>query len=283
MPNELSGKVAIVTGGARGIGEATVEVFVEEGAHVVIADLDAERGNALSARLGPSVRFRETDVADRDQVQALVDFAVAEFGGLHVMFNNAAISGRVTNRFLDDPLTDFDRVMHVNLAGVMYGAQSAARHMAAHGGGSIVNTTSIGALAPGYALAIYRTAKSGVITLTRSLAIDFGEYGIRVNAIAPGHIPTALNNFASTGISAEHDAELQALLDPIFSANQPLKRQASPRDVANMAMFLGSDRSAQVTGQIIAVDGGITAGDAVNLNALMTRTREDYLASHAGR
>lgn len=280
MANELAGKVAIVTGGARGIGAATVELFAQEGAKVVIADIDAEHGEALATRLGSAVAFRSTNVADRQDVQGLVDFAIERFGGLHIMFNNAAISGQVTNRFLDDPLADFDTVMRVNLAGVMYGAQSAARHMAVNGGGSIINTASIGAMAPGYALCIYRSAKAGVITLTRSLAVDLGEYLIRVNAISPGHIPTRLNNFSATGISPEHDAELQALLDPVFSHNQPLKRQGSPVDVAQMAMFLGSDRSAQITGQVIAVDGGVTAGDPVNLNGLMNETRRSYLEAH---
>src|SRR5262245_61672376 len=148
MGRELEGKVAIVTGGAGGIGRATVELFVEEGARVVIADVEAARGEELAAKLGPAAAFQRTDVADARQVQKLVDFAVARFGGLHVMFNNAGIGGAF-RRFLDDDLADFERVMAVNLLGVMVGSQCAARQMAKGGGGAIVNTTSIGGINAG--------------------------------------------------------------------------------------------------------------------------------------
>ena len=129
MSNELAGKVAIVTGGAGGIGRGIVECFVEEGAQVVIADVDAERGEELATELGDAAAFKQTDVADADQVQAAVDFAVERFGGLHVMCNNAGIGGR-RRRFLDDDLDDFDALMRVNVFGVMVGCQRAGRHMA---------------------------------------------------------------------------------------------------------------------------------------------------------
>ncbi len=152
---ELAGKVAIVTGGAGGIGRGIVECFVEEGAEVVIADVDAERGEKLAAELGATAAFKQTDVGDADQVQALVDFTVERFGGLHVMCNNAGIGGP-RRRFLDDDLRDFDALMRVNLFGVMVGCQRAARHMAEHGGGSIINTTSIGGINAGGGLMTYR-------------------------------------------------------------------------------------------------------------------------------
>src|SRR5262245_19556667 len=140
MGQELSGKVAIVTGGASGIGRASAELFVEEGAKVVVADVDAARGDDVVAKLGAAAAFQQTDVASADQVQELVDFAVARFGGLHVMFNNAGISDGMFRSFLDDDLRSFQRVMGVNLFGVMVGSQRAARHMAKNGGGSIINT-----------------------------------------------------------------------------------------------------------------------------------------------
>jgi NAD(P)-dependent dehydrogenase (short-subunit alcohol dehydrogenase family) len=279
MANELNGKVAIITGGSKGIGAATAEVFVEEGAKVVIADVDVANGEALAKRLGTQVRFRPTDVANKNDVQALIDYAVAEFGALHVMFNNAAISGTFHNRFLDDTLEDFDKVMHINLAGVMFGSQSAARHMAKNGGGSIINMSSISALDPSYAVFTYRAAKTGVINFTKSLAVDLGEYGIRVNAIAPGHIPTSLNHFPELGLSMERVVALQKALEPVWMTNQPLKRQGSPRDVANTALFLASERSAQISGQVIAVDGAITAGDPTNLHAMLVEAREKFLRS----
>ena len=184
MGDELSGKVAIVTGGAGGLGGAMVERFVEEGARVVIADIDDERGEELAEKLGDAAAFQHTDVADAEQVQALVDFAVARFGALHVMVNNVGISSS-RRRFLDDDLADFERVMAVNLLGVMLGIQRAARHMARNGGGSIINITSIGGINAGPGLMNYRAAKAAVVHLSQSTAIDLAEHGIRVNCIAP--------------------------------------------------------------------------------------------------
>jgi NAD(P)-dependent dehydrogenase (short-subunit alcohol dehydrogenase family) len=175
MARELDGKVAIVTGGAKGLGRGTVEVFVEEGAKVVIADVDEAGGTELARRLGNSVRFKRTDVARREDVQALVDFATGEFGGLHIMFNNAATSDFAYGRLLDDDFRHFDEVMHVNVLGVMLGTQVAARHMVKNGGGSIVNTSSIGGIKAGGGLPVYRTSKAGIIHYTRSAAVDLGN------------------------------------------------------------------------------------------------------------
>ncbi len=245
MGQELTGKIAIVTGGAGGLGRAAVELFVEEGARVVVADVDAERGEDLAAELGEPVAFKRTDVADADEVQEVVDFAVERFGGLHVMFNNAGISGP-HRRFLDDEWTDFEAQMRVNLFGVMTGCQRAARHMAENGGGSIVNTTSIGGINAGGGLMTYRATKAAVVHVTRCIAIDLAEHGIRVNCVAPAHIPTNINtSFDQT---------------EIVRRMQPLQRVGSPRDVANAALFLASDRSAQITGIVLPVDGGTTAG-----------------------
>jgi NAD(P)-dependent dehydrogenase (short-subunit alcohol dehydrogenase family) len=245
MGGELSGKVAIVTGGAGGIGRGTVEVFVDEGAQVVIADVDEAAGDALAAELGSAATFRRTDVADADDVQALVDFTVERFGGLHVMFNNAGISGP-RRRFLDDELDDFDVQMRVNILGVLLGCQRAARHMAENGGGSIVNTTSIGGINAGGGLVTYRATKAAVVHLTRCIAIDLAPHGIRVNCVAPAHIPTNINS------SLDQEAIVRRM--------QPLQRVGSPRDVANAVLYLGSERSAQVTGIVLPVDGGTTAG-----------------------
>jgi NAD(P)-dependent dehydrogenase (short-subunit alcohol dehydrogenase family) len=250
MSQELSGRVAIVTGGAAGIGRATVELFAAEGAKVVIADVDAAGGEALAAQLGAAAAFRQTDVSDADQVQQLVDFAVARFGALHVMFNNAGISDKMFGSFLDADLGSFDRVMAVNLLGVMIGSQRAARHMAKSGGGSIINTTSTAALKPGRGVMIYRAAKAAVVQVTKSLAIDLAEHGIRVNCIAPGHIPTAMTSYDMT---------------QVIRVNQPLQRQGMPIDVAYAALYLASDRSAQVTGLVLPVDGGTTVGHPPNL------------------
>ena len=249
MGQELAGRVAIVTGGASGIGRATVELFVEEGAKVVVADVDAARGEEVAAKLGEAAAFKRTDVARADDLQDLVDFAVARFGGLQVMFNNAGIGGSL-RRFLDDDLADFERVMAVNVFGVMVGSQRAARHMAKNGGGVIINSTSIGGINAGSGVIAYRASKAAVIHFTRSIAVDLAEHGIRVNCIAPAHIPTAIN-------AAFDQARIVRLM-------QPLQRVGQPRDVANAVLYLASDRAAQITGIVLPVDGGTTAGRPVS-------------------
>lgn len=247
MGMELSGKVAIVTGGASGIGRATAELFARQGARVVVADVAVDQGESLAAELGDDVIFRRTDVSDVDDVQALVDLAVDAFGGLHVMVNNAGISSSF-RRFLRDDLRDYDRVMAVNLFGVIIGTQRAGRHMAQHGGGSIVNTASIGGLTGGGPPIAYRTSKAAIVQFSRMVATDVAEFGVRVNCIAPGHIPTGITSYD---------------LWPTIEHDQPLQRQGTPEDVAEAVLFLASDRSAQITGIVVPVDGGTVAGGPV--------------------
>jgi NAD(P)-dependent dehydrogenase (short-subunit alcohol dehydrogenase family) len=267
MAQELSGKVAIVTGGANGLGRGTVELFVEEGAKVVIADLDAARGQALAERLGPAARFKRTDVSSQADVQALVDYAVAEFGALDAMFNNAGVSDNSFGRLLERNFDQFDLILRVNLLGVMLGTQIAARHMAANGGGAIINTSSIGGVVGGHGFEMYRAAKAGVIEFTKCAAIDLGEHLVRVNCICPGNIPTEMGAYAKPepGMTQEQADRILAAILEVRMGRQPLKRQGSPRDIAQTALFLASDRAQQMTGQIISVDGGATAGDARSL------------------
>lgn len=277
MSGDLAGKLAIVTGGAAGIGRAVVELFCEQGAQVVVADTDTASGEQLVKSIGAAARFIRTDVGRREDLEALVEFAVATFGKPEVLVNNAAISGRLAARFLDDPLEDFERVMQVDLAGVMYSSQLVARHMRECGAGSIINLASIAALNPGFAITTYRAAKAGVINFTRSLAIDLGEYGIRVNAIAPGSIPTSMGQQPTEELSETRAAAMQAELDEAWLISQPIKRRGTPRDVAEAALFFASDRSGYVTGQVLGVDGGASAGEAINRTALLGQIRNKYL------
>ena len=243
MGNELDGKVAIITGGANGIGRAITEVFLEEGARVVVADLDDAAGIRVVEELGDAVTFVHADVSQADDVQAAVDHAQAHFGALHVMVNNAGISGSFRRLMVDD-LRDFERVMAVDLYGVIVGTQRAARAMGE--GGSVINITSIGGISPGVGFTSYRAAKAGVIHFSRCAAVEVAELGVRVNVIAPGNIATEIN--------ASFDTEA------VVRRIQPLQRLGGTRDVANAAVYLASDRSAQVTGTVLPVDGGTTAG-----------------------
>ena len=246
MAGDLSGKVAIVTGGANGIGRATVELFAAQGAKVVIADLDEAAGAELAARLGAAASFCRTDVGDRESIEAVVQHAVEHFGALHVMYNNAGVSG-VPRRFLKDSLADFDQVIGVSLRGAMLGSQAAARQMVEQGsGGSIVNTASLAGITPGAGVMSYRVAKAGVIHFTKCLALEVAEHGIRVNAVAPANIATAINAHFDIGRTID--------------MTQPLPRHGSPEDAAQAVLYLASDRAAQVTGTVLPVDGGTSVG-----------------------
>ena len=211
MAGELAGKVAVVTGGSSGIGLGTAQRFIAEGARVVIADVNRERGEESTKELGANAAFKLTDVSEPDQVAELVRFATERFGGLHVMFNNAGISGVRHPTLLEDDLSDFHTVMGVNLLGTMAGTREAARHMSENGGGSIINISSIGGIQPAAGLWSYHTSKASVIMFTKCAAIDLGRFGIRVNCIAPGNIETPiLEQTVAGNLPPEERAELMA-------------------------------------------------------------------------
>lgn len=265
MEQELAGKVAVVTGGAGGIGRATVELFVRQGAKVVIADLADEAGEALADRLGDAAIYRHTDVSEPEAMQALVDTAVDRFGGLDVMFNNAGISTRPYPSFLDDRLDDFDRVMRVNVLGPMLGTRNAARVMKAQGrGGVILNNASIAGTLAGLGMMTYRASKAALIQFAKSSAIDLAQHGIRVNCIVPGHVRTELSSFGQAGADAALAARIESGVNAVYLSNQLIKRRGEPDDVAEVALFLASDRARHMTGAVIPVEGGVTVGDPVN-------------------
>lgn len=258
--NDLAGKVAVITGGASGLGEGLVRRFVAEGAQVVFGDVDAENGRAVADELGSSASFLATDVTDLGQVAALVDAAVRGFGGVHVMVNNAGISGTMHRRFLDDDLADFDAVMRINLRAVMAGTRDAARHMAENGGGSIINLTSIGGIQAGAGVQTYRASKAAVIQFTKSVAIELAHHEIRVNAIAPGNIRTAIVRKSAAGEDRQHLEEFEAKIRAQMRNDRPLKREGTVDDVAEAALYFATDRSRYVTGTILPIDGGTVAG-----------------------
>jgi NAD(P)-dependent dehydrogenase (short-subunit alcohol dehydrogenase family) len=263
VSNELEGKVAIVTGGASGLGEGLARRFAAEGAKVLIGDVDRDAGDALAADIGADAHFVEADVSDLDQVSGLVTTAVEHFGGLHVMVNNAGVSGTMHRRFLDDDLADFDKVMAVNLRAVMAGTRDAARHMRDHGGGSIINLTSIGGIQAGGGVMTYRASKAAVIQFTKSAAIELAHYEIRVNAIAPGNIRTNIVRKSAAGEDLEKLEQFEDTIRAQMRADRPLKREGTVEDVAEAALYFATDRSRYVTGTVLPVDGGTSAGKVV--------------------
>jgi len=263
MTGRLEGKVAIITGGSRGIGESSVRRFVEEGARVVIADILDEQGQALAAELGQSADYRSTDVSSAEQVAALVDHAVSRFGGLDILFSNAGTAGHPQDRFLDEDFSTFEKTIAVDLLGPMLGARFAGRYMADRGGGCILSTASTSALYGGFGIIPYRAAKAGVVSMTRSLAIELGAFGIRVNCISPGPTRTPIT-VAMAAAPEEHLELLQDVSMNAMLSRLPLQRIGLPEDIANAAVFLCSDQAAQITGVDLPVDGGETAGNVEN-------------------
>jgi len=272
--NELAERVAVVTGAASGLGRGIAERFGQAGALVVVADVNEADGEATAAAVGPNAVFRKVDVAEPDQVRDLVRFAVDTLGGLDVMVNNAGVSGAMHQRFLDDDLADFSRVMGVNLLGAMVGTREAAQHMATHGGGSIINVTSVGGLTAGRGVITYRASKAGLIQMTKSVAIDLAEHRVRVNCIAPGNIPTGL--LASSFADGDADGRVAAIR-AVMAMSTPLPREGTAADVAEAALYLASDRSSFLTGVVLPVDGGSSAGTSFKPDDMVR------LAANGGR
>jgi len=261
---ELAGRVAVVTGGASGLGAGLVRRFAAEGAKVVFCDVDSDGGAGLAADLGAAdAVFVEADVSDIDQVGRLVTTAVERFGGLHVMVNNAGVSGTMHRRFLDDDLADFHTIMSVNLLAVMAGTRDAARHMAEAGGGSIINLTSIGGIQAGGGVMTYRASKAAVIQFTKCAAIELARYEIRVNAIAPGNIRTAIVRKSAAGEDLQRLEQFEAKIREQMRDDRPLKREGTVDDVAEAALYFATDRSRYVTGTVLPVDGGTVAGKVI--------------------
>lgn len=261
--NRLEGKVAIITGGAGGIGSASAARFIQEGAKVVIADLFEDRAREVAGRLGPSALALYYDAGDNESIKAAIDETVSQFGRLDILFNNAAVTDIAVQAQdttpTEIPLDVWDQTMSINVRGVMVGCRFAIPHMLKTGGGSIINTASDSGLAGDIARLAYGTSKGAVITMTKYVAVQYGRQGIRCNAIAPGVIMT------------DQMKKLPVLANTIFR-HVVTPRLGIPDDIAALAAFLAADESAYITGQTICCDGGHLAhqpqiADMIDLEA----------------
>jgi len=256
---DLKGKVAVITGAASGIGLATVETFVEQGAMVVAADMQDEPGKALETRFGSDrVRFIHCDVTDDASLKAAIDLAPEAFGGLDILFNNAGHGGTPTSvEELD--LEGYDATMNLLLRAVFAGTKFAIPHMKARGGGVVINTSSVSAVEAGWAPITYSVAKKGVAHFSKLAAAELAKYKIRVNAILPGFIATSIFG-SSLGLTREVADQMSEMIAQNGGAMQPAGRIGQGRDIGEMAAFLASDAAGFITGGEFLVDGGITVG-----------------------
>src|SRR5580704_2471712 len=267
---KLENQVAVVTGGARGIGAAIVRRFVQEGAQVILSDLLAEKGKALEAELGQHTAFYRADAASPSDCEALMNFAVERFGGLDCVVNNAG-AGAEGGPIANTSVEGFDRAIALLLRGPFLGIKYAVPHMKS---GTIINIASVAGLAGGYASHAYTAAKFGIVGLTKSVALELAERGIRVNAICPGGIATAI---FSRLFPAEMPADLierapEEIVAPWLAAGIPLGKAGFPADIASAALWLASSESSFVTGHALVVDGGLTSGTS------WSRMRQRYEA-----
>jgi NAD(P)-dependent dehydrogenase (short-subunit alcohol dehydrogenase family) len=276
MSERLNGQIAIVTGGARGIGLATVERFVSEGARVMIGDLGDHLDADTAARLGDAVRYQQCDVTVEVDVESLVQRAVDEFGGLDIMFNNAGIVGAV-GPITDTSLESWNTTVNIDLLSVFLGMKHAGRVMKEQRHGSIISTASIAGVVGGLGPHAYTAAKHGVIGLTKSVANEFGPFGIRANAIAPGGTITPMT--ANMGGTEAEDAAIRER----FAGNSPLGIPLEAHDIAAAAAYLASDDARNVSGQVIVVDAGHTNSGTSVQPFHVTEAKSVTSATEAGR
>ncbi|HEX3334407.1 MAG TPA: SDR family NAD(P)-dependent oxidoreductase [Acidimicrobiales bacterium] len=256
---DLTRRVALVTGAASGIGRTTAEVLAGAGATVICADLDvpgvAETARGILANSGHA-ESAELDVAARGGTSTLVGHIVARHGRLDVMCNIAGIM--IDSSIIDVDPDEFDRILNVNLKGVLYGCQAAGKVMVAQGGGSIINMSSAAVLAPSPGIGPYAICKAGVAQLTQSMAVEVGQRGVRVNSIAPGFIPTNMTARYYRNPDGSVDEELKAAVVGPMARHAPLRRVGTAADIAYCVLYLASDASSFVTGQLISPNGGVS-------------------------
>jgi 3-oxoacyl-[acyl-carrier protein] reductase len=254
----LAGRTAVVTGAGSGIGQASAATLAAAGATVYCADVDGASAEATAAAicaLGGAAIGLAVDVAVRAEVDALVARATDDTGRLDVACN---VAGRMSeSKVLDITDEDLDAMFQVNLRGVLYGCQAAGRFMREHGGGSIINMASTAVLAPSPDIAVYAMTKAAVAQLTKTMAVEVGKYGIRVNTVAPGFVPTKMTSRYYTAPDGTTDEAMKQMVLEPMAKFAPLRRVGTPDDIAHAVLYLASDLSTFVTGQLLAPNGGV--------------------------
>jgi len=248
MSGRLEGKIAIVTGGARGMGAATSRLFAGEGADVIVADVLADEGEALAADLGTTARFQRLDVSDETSWAALVDEAMQRYGRIDALVNNAAVVAFAP--LVELTAADIDRVLGINVKGTLLGLKHVGARMCAAGKGAIVNISSVDGLRGANSLALYSSSKWAVRGLTKTAALEFGPLGVRVNSIHPGGVNTVMGNPQGLEGAAKNAGYERV----------PLQRIGEPEEIAAASLFLCSDEASYIAGAELAVDGGWAAG-----------------------
>ena len=267
MGDRLDGKVAIITGGTSGIGLRSAEMFVEQGARVLIAARREEVGQALAERLGADACFVRTDVTQEEEVRAMVAAAVRRWGRIDCLFNNAS-SGTGDTPVDEMPFADFMAALELQVGSVFLGIKHVVPVMKRQGGGAIINNASIAGLGVGYGSMTYSTGKAGVIHMTRCLAISLGEHRIRLNCISPGGIMTPIFlGGRQHEMSEQEVAGAVAGLSALYDEKIPLRRAGTPDDIAHAAVYLASDESRHVTGENLVVDAGTWLGRSAQYQA----------------
>jgi NAD(P)-dependent dehydrogenase (short-subunit alcohol dehydrogenase family) len=254
----LEGKVAVITGGSSGIGNASVRLFVKERARVAFGDIQDDLGEALAEELGPNAIYLHTDVRNEAEIKALIDLAVERYGRLDCIFNNAGFPG-VGGPIDEIPTDGFDVTMEIMFRSVFLGMKHAAPVMKQQGSGSIISTASVAGLRTGMGGHVYSSAKAAIIHLTRTVSMELGEFNIRVNCICPGGIATAIFG-RGLGFEQEKADRFKEVIKMNFVDMQPIRRAGLPEDIAKAALWLASDDSAFVSGHPLVVDGGLIGG-----------------------
>ncbi len=255
---KMDNRVAVVTGSASGIGKAVAELFVKEGAQVLVSDIQDELGKRFAESLGKRASFIHADVTLEDDVKGMIDHAVDIYGRVDCLVNNAGMGG-VKGEIESIPVSEFDQTIAILLRGPFLGMKHAAPVMKRQGGGNIINISSVAGLRGISQNHPYSAAKAAVLQLTRTAAMELAYYKIRVNSICPGSIVSSIFG-AAKGMSSEESFKTYENLTKLFEKAQPIRRAGLPEDIANAALWLASDDSSFVTGHALVVDGGISAG-----------------------